>query len=85
MPHSGFTENVGPFRGLPNDDCGDASGRPAILEGELPGENRKRAKRVAGCPGIAASSTIQFEELGWAVSHRRGCRVVVLRITIWQS
>jgi len=28
------------------DDCGDAGGRLAILEGELPGENRKR---VSAC------------------------------------
>jgi hypothetical protein len=35
-------------------DCGDAGGRLAILEGELPGEIRKRARARAGCPGIAA-------------------------------
>jgi hypothetical protein len=28
---------------LPTDDCGDAGGRLAILEGELPGEIRRRA------------------------------------------
>ena len=34
------------FQGLPNDVCGDASGRPAILEGELPGKIGNARKRV---------------------------------------
>ncbi len=46
MPHSGFTEYVEPYEGLPNDDCGDASGRPAIHEGESPGENGNARERV---------------------------------------
>jgi len=57
MPHSGFTEYVEPYEGLPNDDCGDASGRPAIHEGESPGENGNAREPRAGCPGTAASST----------------------------
>jgi hypothetical protein len=48
----------GKSQSLPIDDCGDAGGRLAILEGELPGEIRKRARARAGCPGIAASSTV---------------------------
>ncbi len=54
---SGFTEYVAISK-LANDDCGDAGGRLAILEGELPGEIRKRARVRTGCPGIAASSTV---------------------------
>jgi hypothetical protein len=37
---------VEPYEGLPNDDCGDASGRPAIHEGESPGENGNARERV---------------------------------------
>jgi len=45
--------------------CGDAGGRLAILEGELPGEIRKRARVRTGCPGIAASSTVRsLSDLG---------------------
>jgi len=55
---SGFSEYVAISK-LANDDCGDAGGRLAILEGELPGEIRKRARVRAGCPGIAASSTVR--------------------------
>jgi len=63
LPQSEFTENVGPCEGWPNDDCGEAGGRPAILEGELPGEP-ERARVLAGCPDIAASPTAH--SLSWA-------------------
>jgi hypothetical protein len=63
----------GTFQGLPNDVCGEASGRPAILEGELLGEIGNARERGAGCPGIAASSMSPLYELGWAVGRRRGC------------
>jgi hypothetical protein len=68
----------GTFQGLPNDVCGEASGRPAILEGELLGEIGNARERGAGCPGIAASSMSPLYELGRAVGRRRGCGVVVL-------
>jgi hypothetical protein len=82
--HSG-TEWVQRIRGnsqsLPIDDCGDAGGRLAILEGELPGEIRKRARVRTGCPGIAASSTVRSSGgLGRWLS-RSGGREVILRIT----
>jgi len=54
LPESGFSENVR-FLSLP-DGCGRASGKPAILEGELPGEDPGNAHARTGCPGVAASS-----------------------------
>jgi hypothetical protein len=64
LPHSGCSENVG-LSGAGHDDHGQAGGRPAILEGELPGENRKRAS-ACRLPGHCGLLHFPLCELGWA-------------------
>ena len=43
LPQSGLSEYVGNLNAFQDDVCGDAGGRLAILEGELPEDIRKRA------------------------------------------
>jgi hypothetical protein len=64
LSESGFSEYVAILKACQTDDCGDVGGRLAILEGELPGENRKRVSAcwLPGHCGLLCS--LLFEQVG---------------------